>query len=227
MSTVAPKLLHPQARLGGVGGLLTKWWVWLGLVTFFFAFPIWKSLNRVLPPELPIIAQLPTWRLTSENGTPFGTAELQGRVYLANFIFTRCPTVCPKMLQDTALIQKRIRGTGHKVALATFTVDPDHDTPAVLFKTARGLKANPYTWTFLTSTDKPALLKLYQEGFKVNAAAGAGLMDIAHSEKIVLVDQLGRVRGYYSYDKNSVNQLMIDVGLLINRPVTKEPSHGA
>lgn len=220
---IAPNtILHPHIRTSGVGGMFTKWWVWVLLIAFFFSYPIYRSVNRILPAELPIITQLPTFQLTNENGKSYGTADLNGRVYMANFVFTRCPTVCPRMLQDTVRIQKRVRGTGHKVALVTFTVDPDHDTPAVLFKTARDYKANPYTWTFLTSTDKDGLLKLYKEGFKVNVAQGADLYDIAHSEKIVLVDQIGRVRGYYSYDNNSVNQLMIDVGLLINRPVTKE-----
>ena len=68
-------------------------------------------------------------------------------------------------------------------------------------------------------------MKLYQEGFKVpvgQPTQQADLYDIAHSEKIVLVDQAGRVRGYYDYNNTSIDQLMIDVGLLINRPVTKE-----
>jgi len=218
--------MNPQLRSGLVGTLVTRWWFWTLLIAFFFAYPIYRSLNRVLPPELPIITTLPAFKLTSENNTAFGSEELKGRVYMANFMFTRCPSVCPKMMQEMVQIQKRVRGTGQKVALVTFTVDPDYDTPEVLFDAARNTyKANPHMWSFLTSQNKEELFKLYRDGFLVNVAdrePAKDLFDIAHSEKIVLVDQVGRVRGYYNYDKDSVNKLMIDVGLLINRPVTKE-----
>jgi protein SCO1/2 len=196
---------------------------WVLFLVFGFSYPIYKSLNRTLPPELPIIAQVPEYELISENGQRFGSKELVGRVYLANFVFSRCPSVCPKMLSDLQKIQKRVRGTGKKVAIVTFTVDPEHDNEKVLFDLARKYDANPFTWTFLTGTDKEALFKLYKDGFKVGVEQNPqDLFDIAHSEKIVLVDGENRVRGYYSFDTDSVNKLMIDVGLLINRPVTKE-----
>lgn len=196
---------------------------WVLFLVFGFAYPIYKSLNRTLPPDLPVIAQVPEYELISENGQRFGSKDLAGRVYLANFVFSRCPSVCPKMLSDLQKIQKRIRGTGKKVAIVTFTVDPEHDNEKVLFDLARKYDANPFTWTFLTGTDKEALFKLYKDGFKVGVEQNPqDLFDIAHSEKIVLVDRKNRVRGYYSFDTDSVNKLMIDVGLLINRPITKE-----
>jgi protein SCO1/2 len=127
------------------------------------------------------------------------------------------------MLGELELIQKRIRGTGKKVAIVTFTVDPEHDNEKVLFDLARKHRANPYTWTFLTGSDKEAMFKLYRDGFKVGVEQNPkDMYDIAHSEKIVLVDSANRVRGFYSFDTNDVNKLMIDVGLLINRPPTKE-----
>jgi protein SCO1/2 len=196
---------------------------WVLFLLFGFSFPIYKSLNRTLPPELPIISQVPEYELISENGQRFGSKDLKGRVYLANFVFSRCPTVCPKMLGEIEKIQKRVRGTGQKVAVVTFTVDPDYDNEKVLFDLARQHNANPYVWTFLTGSDKEALFKLYRDGFKVGVEQNPqDLFDIAHSEKIVLVDAENRVRGFYSFETNSINQLMIDVGLLINRPSTKE-----
>lgn len=196
---------------------------WVLFLVFGFSYPIYKSLNRTLPPELPIIAQVPDYELISENGQRFGSKDLAGRVYLANFVFSRCPSVCPKMLSDLQKVQKRVRGTGKKVAIVTFTVDPEHDNEKVLFDLARKYDANPFTWTFLTGPDKEALFKLYKDGFKVGVEQNPqDLFDIAHSEKIVLVDGENRVRGYYSFDTDSINKLMIDVGLLINRPVTKE-----
>jgi len=206
-----------------VEGLVKSKLFWVIFLIIGFSYPIYRSVNRVLPPELPVIAQVPEYKLINENGQRFGSEELKGRVYLANFIFSRCPTICPRMLDDLEKIQKRVRGTGHKVAIVTFTVDPEHDNETVLFKLARDRDANPHVWTFLTDTDKDALFTLYRDGFKVGVEQNPkDLFDIAHSEKIVLVDQDGRVRGYYNFDENSVNQLMIDVGLLINRPNTKE-----
>ena len=196
---------------------------WVFFLIFGFSYPIYRSLNRTLPPELPIIAQVPDYELISENGQRFGSKDLKGRVYLANFVFARCPSVCPKMLADLEKIQKRVRGTGKKVAIVTFTVDPEHDNEKVLFDLARKHKANPFTWTFLTGTDKDAMFKLYRDGFKVGVEQNPkDMFDIAHSEKIVLVDGENRVRGFYSFETNDVNKLMIDVGLLINRPATKE-----
>lgn len=203
--------------------IIRHWAFWVVFLFLGFAYPIYRSLNRVLPAELPIIAQVPEFTLTSENNKPFGSKDLKDRVYLANFVFSKCPSICPKMLKDMEVVQNRVRGTGHKVAIVTFTVDPENDKPHVLFDLARKHNASPFTWTFLTSDDKEALFKLYKEGFKVAADQNpTNLFDIAHSQKIVLVDGANRIRGYYAFDKDSVNQLMIDVGLLINRPTTKE-----
>jgi protein SCO1/2 len=196
---------------------------WILFVVFGFSYPIYRSLNRTLPPDLPIIAQVPEFEMISENGQRFGSKDLKGRIYLANFVFARCPTVCPKMLGELEKVQKRIKGTGTKVAIVTFTVDPENDNERVLYDLARKHRANPYVWTFLTGNDKEAMFKLYRDGFKVGVEQNPkNLLDIAHSEKIVLVDTENRVRGYYSFDTNDVNKLMIDVGLLINRPSTKE-----
>lgn len=202
--------------------MIRHWAFWTVFIAFGFSYPIYRSLNRTLPPELPIIAHVPAFTLTNENNQSFGSNDLKGKVYLANFIFSSCPTTCPGMLKELQKIQKRMSGTKEKTSIVTFTVDPENDTPAVLFKLARQYDANPYAWTFLTSTNKDELLKLYRDGFKVAVEPSVNLMEIAHSEKIVLVDGENRVRGFYSFDENSVNQLMIDVGLLINRPPTKE-----
>jgi len=216
---------HPEfmRKTNVVENLVRSKLFWVFFLLFGFSYPIWKSLNRTLPPELPIISQVPEYELISENGQRFGSKDLKDRVYLANFVFARCPSVCPKMLADLEVIQKRIRGTGKKVAIVTFTVDPEYDNEKVLFDLARKHHANPYTWTFLTGSDKEAMFKLYRDGFKVGVEQNPkNMMDIAHSEKIVLVDQENRVRGFYSFETNDVNKLMIDVGLLINRPSTKE-----
>src|SRR5690606_39480053 len=96
---------------------------WILFLLYGFSYPIYRSMNRTLPPELPVIAQVPEYELISENGQRFGSKELKGRLYLANFIFSRCPTICPKMLKELEVVQKRIRGTDRHVATWTFSVD--------------------------------------------------------------------------------------------------------
>lgn len=196
---------------------------WALFCLFFFTYPLLRSVNRELPPDLPVLSTLPKYELVDENGSAFGAKDLAGRFYLANFHFTNCPTICAKLMETTQKIQKRIKGMGQKVAIVSFTVDPDNDTPQTLFKHARKLNANPYVWKFLTGT-KDELNSLLIQGFKVpmgEKPANVDLYDIAHSGKIVLVDYKGDIRGYYSSDENGVNKLMIDLGLIVNRPITK------
>jgi protein SCO1/2 len=125
-------------------------------------------------------------------------------------------------------VQKRIRGVGDRMSLVTFTVDPETDTVEKLQKYSQELKASPQIWKFLTG-DKNEIKKTLIDGFKVPMGDKAPvtdlklgnsdlvLFDIVHTEKLVLVDEVGFVRGYYSTDKISIDQLMIDVGLMINR----------
>lgn len=204
--------------------LLRRKVFWLFFCLFFFSYPLYRSINRELPPALPILSVLPEYELVDENNAVFHSNDFKGRFYIANFHFTNCPTICAKLMETMKVVQKRVRGMGQKIALLSFTVDPENDTPKVLFKKARSLKANPYIWKFLTGP-KEELSKLLIEGFKVPMGdknkADITIYDIAHSGRLVLVDNKGRIRGYYATDKDSLNTLMIDIGLLVNRELTK------
>lgn len=199
---------------------------WLIFWVLLFSYPVYRSIYRVLPPPLPIYYQVPDFKLTNEFNKPFGSADLKGRFYIANFMFTACPSSCPALMEKMDIIQKRIKGVGTKAAIVTFTVDPEGDTPEVLFKYARKRNTNPFIWSFLTGS-KADLQKIVVDGFKVPMGnkesvtkkldqTSITLMDIAHTEKVVLVDDKGQIRGYYSTDKIEMDRLMIDMGLLIN-----------
>jgi protein SCO1/2 len=115
-------------------------------------------------------------------------------------------------------LQKRVKGLGTKIALLSFSVDPESDQPKKLFKAAREYKANRFVWKFITG-NPTEMEKLLVSGFKVplgNKSYSKNMYDIAHTEKFVLVDKLGMIRGYYSNKKNDINRMMIDVGLLVN-----------
>jgi protein SCO1/2 len=203
---------------------------WILFWIILFTYPVYRSLHRVLPPPLPVYYKVPDFVLTNEFNKPFGGKDLIGKYYIANFMFTSCPSTCPALMEKMDIIQKRIRGLGTKAAIVTFTVDPKNDTPEVLFKFARKRHANPYIWNFLTGSESD-LKKIVIDGFKVpmgNKEAvqkkledkAITLYDIAHSEKVVLVDDRGLVRGYYGTDKIEMDRLMIDVGLLVNNSFT-------
>ncbi|MCB9060287.1 MAG: SCO family protein [Halobacteriovoraceae bacterium] len=199
---------------------------WVLICTFFFGYPLIKSINRKLPDPLPVYYGVTDFNLSDEFGKPFGSKDLLGKVYIANFFFTSCTSTCPHLMKELQKIQKRLKGVGQSTAIVSFTVDPLTDTPEKLFKHSRKLNSNPWVWKFLTGNEE-TLRKTIEGGFKVVLGESKGkndfqLYDIAHSEKLVLVDQKGRVRGLYSLDKNSINQLMLDVGLLVNNSFNRQ-----
>jgi len=203
--------------------IVSKKSFWLLFASFLFIFPLARSFKRELPPPLPKLYKVPSFELTNSFGKPFGTNELKGKVYIANFMFTSCPTICPKHMKKVQVIQKKLRGLGKKVGIVSFTVHPEFDTPKKLYKYARNLQANPFIWSFLTG-EKKKVEDLLIKGFKtpVEAQTGKGgedlsVFDFVHSQKLVLVDGNGWIRGYYSTNTLSTNQLMVDIGLLANR----------
>lgn len=198
--------------------LKKRFWIIMSALLFFY--PIARTVLRKLPPPLPSYGQVSAFELINEFKQPFGSENLKGKIYLANFIFSSCPTVCHENLKKIQVVQKRVRGLGKSISIVSFTVDPETDTPEKLFKLSREYQANPHIWTFLTG-ELPKIQTLLVDGFKVPVGTTKeeikpNVFDIAHSSKIVLVDQNGEIRGYYSLDDQSVGRMMIDIGLLVN-----------
>jgi protein SCO1/2 len=203
-----------------ISNLVMNKWFWLFFCLFFFLYPIIRTVNKELPPPLPVLYQLKSFKLVDENNQSFGSEDLSGKVYFAHFHFTACPTVCPEGYEKLQKIQKRIKGVRQTVQIVSFSVDPKTDTPSVLFKKARELNANPYTWKFLTAKSVEEIEHVVHKGFKLAYTDPASVdspYDLAHSEQLFLVDHKGRVRGIYRMDEDGTNRLMIDTGLLINR----------
>ena len=142
----------------------------------------------------------PTFELTDQFGETFGTDELRGKLWVANFIFTRCKATCPAQTASMAKLQQELSQTpaGAAIRLVSITVDPEHDTPQVLKQYGDEAGADHATWKFLTG-DSDAIWKLSAEGFKLPVSDGDadGGGAIMHDSKFVLVDRAGKVRGYY------------------------------
>jgi len=194
---------------------------WVALVAAIFSWPVVWSLRTPLPPPLPILAELPRFALTDQDGRTFGTEDLEGRVWVASFIFTRCATVCPAITARMAAIQGRTRQLAPAFRLVSFSVDPDYDTPERLAEYARSHHASPRTWSFLTGKEEAVKATVVQ-GLKVamgREKSDDGSADgIFHGSHLVLVDGRGRVRGYYDPDDPAaVDRVVRDAGLLANR----------
>lgn len=191
---------------------------WIALIALVVAVPVTQVLSRDVPRPPALRLQLPPFTLTSERGHPFGLENLRGRVWIADFIFTSCPIVCPKLTKRMGEIQHRGRHLGEALRLVTFTVDPENDTPEVLAAYARANRVSSHRWTFLTGPldDIEATVV---KGFKMamgKEEQAPGLFGIFHGERLVLVDQAGAIRGYYDADDAGVTQILRDAGILAN-----------
>ena len=152
--------------------------------------------------------------LTERSGEALEAADLAGHVWIANFVFTRCPDFCPALTSRMGDVQKALAEGDDPVRLVSFTVDPAHDTPAVLTEYATRAGAGPH-WYFATGS-RDALATLLRDGFKVAFADGGPTTSpITHSDRFVLVDRTLRVRGYYhGTDERDVRRLVRDAGAL-------------
>lgn len=148
----------------------------------------------------PALGKIPDFRLTDESGQAFGSRELAGKVWVADFIFTRCPGTCPVQTTRMSQLQQRLAAQPDwdVIRLVSFSVDPENDTPAVLRDYARQAGAKSGHWRFLTGP-RDDIWRLSKAGFKlgVGAAPSNVVSPLFHSSSFVLVDQQARIRGYY------------------------------
>ena len=157
---------------------------------------------------------VPGFQLTNQNGQPFGSAQLSGKIWIADFIYTTCPGPCPMISSRMSELQKPLQKTD--VHLVSFSVDPEKDTPEVLRGYADKLQAEPGRWDFLTGA-KPAIYKLSHDGFKLAVSDGSNAQGIpVHSTRMVLVDRHAQIRGYYdATEPEAITKLLADTNHLL------------
>ena len=157
---------------------------------------------------------VPGFQLTNQNGQPFGSAQLSGKIWIADFIYTTCPGPCPMISGRMSELQKPLDKTD--VHLVSFSVDPEKDTPEVLRAYADKLQAEPGHWDFLTGA-KSAIYNLSHDGFKLAVSDGSDAQGIpVHSTRIVLVDRHGQIRGYYdATEPEAITKLLADTNHLL------------
>jgi cytochrome oxidase Cu insertion factor (SCO1/SenC/PrrC family) len=162
------------------------------------------------------LRSLPDFSFVERSGKKITLVDLRGNVWIANFIYTHCTDTCPLQTADMAALQDRwMNESGLK--LVSFSVDPERDTPAILARYAKRFKADPRQWLFLTG-GKEEIARLVEDGFRLVVATPPhgdhGI--IVHSPRFVLVDQQGRIRGYYdNRDPKAMQRLKDDAANLL------------
>ena len=157
-------------------------------------------------PVLPKISTIHSFSLTNQFGKKITLNDLKGRPWLADIIFTRCPTVCPRMTQTLGELRAKLPSTLRYVSLTT---DPENDTPAVMKAFAEAHGSNDSNWHFLTGP-KADLMRLAIDDLKlISVPKEASKRDnpndlFVHSSLYILVDAKGRIRKSFEYDTTNL-----------------------
>jgi protein SCO1 len=139
---------------------------------------------------------IPAFSFTNQDGKTVTDKTFEGKIYVANFFFTTCKTICPKMSSGIQQVQERLKEFPDLLFIS-HTVNPQYDTVEALKAYAQMVHGNTATWHFVTG-DKKAIYDMGIHGYLLpvgeDVAAEGGFL---HSEQLVLVDKEKRIRGFY------------------------------
>ena len=214
MSAPQVQELRSQQLIWGVFGLVLA-----GVI----GYGAWSSLSApsdsALPATLQIYGEVPEFSLIERSRQRITHTDLLGSIWIADFIFTHCPGMCPMLSQRMSHLQTTLHN--EPVRFLSFSVDPERDTPQVLRRYAQRYHADALRWLFLTG-ERSQMYSLIQHGFQLSVEA----LDpndprlttsepIVHSNRFVLLDPQLRIRGYYRGDDTaSMGQLLLDIETL-------------
>lgn len=134
---------------------------------------------------------------TTQDGESFSTDDMEGEVWLANFIFTNCTTVCPPMTRNMAQIQEQLKEEGVEAEIVSFSVDPTIDHPDVLKEFGQQHGADFSNWTFVTEYTQEDIKNFAQESFKTIAVKTEGNDQVDHGTSFYLIGEDGLVKKKY------------------------------
>ena len=189
-------------------------WVVLGVIIIGIAgVNLWSVFDT--KSEVPVAktaaVSVPDFNLITQQGVPLTRADMTGKIWIADFIFTNCPTICPAMTSEMARLQSEF--VADPVYFVSFSVDPARDTSEVLSRYAKAYGADDRRWHFLTG-DKAHIYQLAEKGFSL--AAGHNGTELLHSTRFVLVTPDGTIYDYYdSRSKPALLRLRRDVKALL------------
>ena len=152
--------------------------------------------------------------LINQNGLNITDSDYSNKIYVADFFFTTCPSICPKMTANMGLIQEDIR-TDNQVLLLSFSVTPEIDSVAQLKRYAIEKGVIDSKWNLLTG-DKKEIYELARKSYlAVKTSGDGGEHDMIHTENFILVDPEQRIRGFYDgTDTTAMDELLSDIRVL-------------
>jgi protein SCO1 len=169
---------------------------YIGISFIILIFGIWavpKIIAKFQKSDLVEIGPVSEFKLINQKNKSISNKDYLGKVYVVEFFFATCPTICPKMNQSMLQLQDEFYGNP-SFGLVSITIDPSNDTPQFLDEHARMLGVKHYNWNFLTG-DKEYIFNLANKGFNLyagenNKVAGG----FEHSGLFALVDKEGKIR---------------------------------
>jgi protein SCO1/2 len=163
--------------------------------------------------ELPTFGAVPDFALTDQAGKAFTRDSLKGETWVAAFVFTRCPSACPRVTRAMRDLQIKAAQRNAKLHFVSFSVDPEFDTPSVLQRYANEYGADLGTWSFVTG-NADTIQKTAEQGLKIAAQGKADPtkadFGITHGTELVLVDGRGAIRGYYASNDDAALARLLD-----------------
>jgi len=223
MSQVVVHATEPQPE--AAPGPLRLSPLWLLFAALALAIPVMPMLLAGRTVDLPDLGQLPSFALVDQEGRPFGLAEVHGKVWVADFIFTSCSDACPRLTAHMRSLQDRL-DPAERIGLLSVTVDPERDTPQKLAEYARISGAQGSLWKFVTGAQRE-VERTVVNGFHIamgkvpveatDDALRAQAFEILHGDRLVLVDARGRLRGYYVADEDGLRRILRDARSLAGR----------
>jgi protein SCO1/2 len=193
--------------------------LWIGVAVTILFLIAWfigrcKYQNRSSGPQetsltgqaLPAFADLPEFQLIDSRNQVFHTSRLADKIWIANFIFTSCTSLCPILSAEMSKLVQEFRDREH-IHFVSISVDPETDTPEKLSEYQQKFRAPKDRWHFLTG-DKAFILELMNKGFKL----GFDGDPVFHTDYFVLVDGARKIRGFYSQaDEKKFRTLPTDI----------------
>lgn len=158
---------------------------------------------------------IPDFRLRSQEGKEISQAEFKNKIYVADFFFTTCRTICPIMSNQMGKVAEHYKDNA-TVLFLSHTVNPKYDTVAAMNAYAKAHNAKPGKWFFVTG-DKKQIYDLARNAYLLSATEGnGGPADFVHTQNFALVDKEKRIRGFYDgTDSTDIKKLITDIDILL------------
>lgn len=160
----------------------------------------------------PLNYEVSDFSYVDQNGEDFSLKDLEGKVWIADMIFTQCDTVCPPMTAHMAKLQEMVKEEELDVEFVSFSVDPEVDTPEMLTEYAKGYSDDLSNWHLLTGYSLGDITRFAKESFKALVAKPEGQDQVVHMTKFYLVDQNGTVlRDYDGVSETPYEEIIADI----------------